>query len=156
MAAGKFFFYDSWGRYEVSGNIHFMVTTGIKAVLLKNSYTPGTHSHSVFAQLTNHLATASGSVTPALSLAGRHISASGDGVLKYLANDLSGFSAGGATFKAKYLALYAGNSASAGGGADQPLMGFFSLDTAAATGVEVTQLDVNWPSGGIAKTTINQ
>lgn len=156
MAAGKFMFYDTWGKYEASGNINFMVSTGIRAALLKNSYTPGTHSHSVYAQISGHLATSSGSVINHLALAGRRISLSGNGNVKYLANNLSGFSAGGSSFKAKYLALFAGGSASLNSGIERPLMGFLDLETGASTGVEVTQLDVTWASGGIAKGKLNQ
>ena len=148
MAAGKFFFYDIWGQKEASGDISFMISGGINAAVLKSSYTPGTHSHSLFSQISSHQATASGSIVNALALSGRHISISGIGNVKYVASNISGFSAGGATFKAKYLALY--------GASSSILMGFLDLDTGATTGVEVSQLDINWNSQGIAKNKLNQ
>lgn len=152
MAAGKFFFYDSWGKYEVSGDANFMRSAGIKGILLKSSYTPGTSTHSALAQISGFQATSSGSIVNSVALGGRHISTSGTNVIKYLGDSMD-FSAGGSDFKAKYLALYQDASAS---GLAFPIMGFFDLDTGSTTGVEASQVTITWPSGGIAKKLINQ
>lgn len=153
MAAGKFFFYDRWVQYEASGDVNFMTNT-IVAVPLHSGYTPGTHSHSAFAQISANRATASGTVVNGITLTSKQISFSANGVIKYMAADLSGFSSDGDTFQAKYIALYVGGSASTGA-ADQPLMGFMDTDTGASTGVEGTQVNVTWASGGIGKKNIN-
>ena len=153
MAAGKFFFFDTWGKHEASGNMSFMQAAGIQTVLLHKNYTPGTSTHSAFAQVSAFRATSSGSVVNVITLAGRHISTSGTNVIKYIANDIDGFSAGGSDIKAKYLALYHNESIA---GVANPLVGFVDLDTGSTTGVEASQIKITWPSGGIAKKLINQ
>jgi hypothetical protein len=152
MAASKFWFYDAWGKYEASGDVSFMNAAGVTAVLLKSSYTPGTSTHSVAAQVTNHQATSSGSIVNSLTLAGKHISTSGTNVIKYIASDIDAFSAGGSEIKAKYLALYANGTL---GGVLDPVIGFLDLNTGSTTGVEASQIKITWPSGGIAKKLIN-
>ncbi len=152
MAAGKFIFFDRWVQYEASGDFNFM-TNDIVAVPLHSGYTPGTHSHSAFAQISGFQSTASGTVVNGITLSGKEISTSGNGVIKYIADNISGFSAGGDTFQAKYIALYVGGSASAGT-VDQPLVGFCTTD-ASTTGVEGTQINCSWSTGGIAKKNVN-
>lgn len=149
MAAGKFFFYDRWIQYVHSGDFNFITDT-VVAVPLHNGYTPGTHSHSAFAQIANFQATASGTVVNGVTLSSKEVSISANGVIKIDAGDINGFSAGGDTFITKYVALHVGGSASSGG-VDQPLIGFFDVDTGATTGVESTQLNIQWAAGGITK-----
>lgn len=153
MAASKFWFFDTWGKYETSGDVSFMNAAGVEAVLLKSSYTPGTSTHSLAAQLTAHQATSSGSIVNARSLAGKHISTSGTNVIKYIGSDIDAFSAGGSEIKAKYCALYSLQSAA--GGLVKPVIGFFDLNVGSTTGVEASQIKITWPSGGIAKKLIN-
>lgn len=153
MAAGKFFFYDRWIQYTHSGEFSF-ISNQIEAMPLHSGYTPGTHSHSVFAQVSGFRATASGTVVNAIALSSKEVTQSSNGTIKLDADNLAGFSAGGDTFKAKYIVFYAGGSASMDS-IDQPLMGFFDTDTGASTGIESTQLNVTFASGGIGKVDIN-
>ena len=77
------------------------------------------------------------------------------GVIKYIANNIDAFSAGGSEILAKYLVLYGAGSASVGGGIERPLMGFFNLETLTTTGVQGSQVKITWPSHGIAKKVMN-
>lgn len=153
MAAGKFFTFTTALKHILQGNIDLDSDT-IKAMPLHSGYTPSTASHSALGQISGFQATASGSVVAALTLNGTNVTGSGAVAVKFDADDLAGFSAGGDTFACKYVALYA-ESASAGG-TDNLLIGFFDTDTGASTGVEGSQINVTWNSGGIFKVDGNQ
>lgn len=153
MAAGKFFVYTTAIRNMLEGNISLASST-IKAIPLHSGYTPSTASHSALAQIAGFQSTASGTVINAITLSSMNVTGSGAVSVKFDAADVSGFSAGGDTFKCKYVALYA-ESASRGG-VDNLLLGWFDTDTAASTGVEGTQLNVVWAAGGIFKVNGNQ
>lgn len=152
MAAGKFMLYTTALKYILQGQIDLDTNT-IKAYPLHSGYSPSTASHSAIAQIANFQATASGTVINAMTLSGVKVTGSGAVAVKFDANDLAGFSAGGDTFKCKYVALVASASA---GGVDNLLIGFFDTETGAATGVEGTQLNVTWNAGGIFKVNGNQ
>ena len=153
MAAGKFMVYTTAMKYIAQGNID-LDTDPIVAIPLHSGYTPSTASHSALAQLTNFQSTASATIINAITLSSVAITGSGAESVKFDAADISGFSAGGDTFQVKYVALYA-QSARAGG-VDNLLIGFFDADTAASTGVEGTQVNVTWATGGIFKFNTNQ
>lgn len=153
MAAGKFFFYTTAVKYILQGAIDLDTVT-IDAYLLQSGYTPGTASHSALAQITSGRATSSGSVVNSLALSGTKITGSGAGQVIFDAADISGFSAGGSTMKAKYVALVARSASS--GGVDNLLIGFMDLETTATTGLEGTQINITWNAGGIAEIYVNQ
>lgn len=153
MAAGTFTLYTTGAKHVAEDNISLKSDTFV-AVPLHSGYTPATASHSALAQITSYQATASGSVVASITLSGITVTASGGVAIKWDADDIAGFSAGGDTFQTKYVAVYA-QSASDGNGNDNLLLGFFDTDTAAGTGVEGTQINVNWSTYGLFKYNVN-
>lgn len=153
MAAGKFFFYTTAIKHILQGTIDLDTVT-IDAYLLQSSYTPGTASHSALAQIVGSRATSSGSVVNSIVLSGVKITGSGAAQVIFDANDIAGFSAGGSSMKAKYVALVTRSASAAG--SDSLLIGFMDLETTATTGLEGTQINVTWNAGGIAEIYINQ
>lgn len=151
MAAGKFFTYTTAVKYMLQGNID-LDTQDIVAVPLHQGYTPSTASHSALAQISARQSTGSGSLVSRKTLTGVAVTGSGAQTVKYTASSFQ-ISAGGDTFKCKYIALFA-KSASAGGN-DNLLIGFFDTDTASVTGVEAIQVNVNIPTGGLFKVNVN-
>lgn len=152
MAAGKFVVLKTGYKNIREGNINELTDT-IKAICVHRGHTPSTASDSALSDIINFQSTASGTVVNALTLSGKAITASGADAIKFDANDLAGFSSGGDTFDTKYIYLYA-ESASVGG-VDNLLIGFMDTNTGVTTGVEGTQVNVTWPSGGIYKSTVN-
>ena len=153
MAAGSFVVFTTAMKHILNDKIALSADT-IVALPLHSGYSPSTASHSALAQISSYQATASGSVVASLDLSGVTITASGGTAVKVDASDLAGFSAGGDTYQCKYIALYA-QSASDGGGNDNLLIGYFDTDTAASTGIEGTQINVNWSTYGIFKFNVN-
>lgn len=153
MAAGKFMLYTTALKYILQGNIDLDTHT-IVAYPLHSGYTPGTASHSALSQIVGFQASASATVVNSIALSGTVLTGSGAVSVKFDAADIAGFSAGGDTFKCKYVALVA-QSASAGA-IDNLLVGFFDVETGASTGVEGTQLNITWNAGGIFKVNGNQ
>jgi len=154
LAAGKFMLYTTALKYILAQKINLEGGT-IVAYPLHYGYTPSTASHSALAQITAYRCTASGTVVNAITLSSKSITGSGAVASKFDAADLAGFSSDGDTFHCKYVALVA-QSASSGGGVDNLLVGFFDTDTGTTTGVEGTQVNVTWASGGIFKANGNQ
>lgn len=152
MAAGKFIVYKTGYKNIKEGNIDLEGGT-IKAIPLHRGYTPSTASDSALSDIINFQSTASGTVVNAIALTGLAVTGSGAAAIKFDANDIAGFSAGGDTFDSKYIGLYE-ESASVGG-VDNLLIGFLDTNSGVTTGVEGTQVNVTWPSGGIFKTTVN-
>lgn len=153
MASSKFFLYTTALKYILQGNINLGSGT-FDAYPLHSGYTPSTASHSALAQISGFRSTASGTVVNSIALTSINITGSGAVTVKVDAADIAGFSSDGDTFQCKYVAVVA-RSASGGAG-DNLLVGFYDTDTAASTGVEGTQLNVTWPSGGIFKVNGNQ
>lgn len=153
MAAGKFTVFTTALKYILQGNIDLDTDT-LKAIPLHSGYTPGTASHSALAQIVAFQATASGTIVNAITLSSVNITGSGAVSVKFDAADIAGFSSDGDTFQCKYVALY--SQSSSGGAGDNLLIGFFDTDTSSSTGVEGTQVNVTWNSGGIFKVNGNQ
>lgn len=153
MAAGKFFLYTTALKYMLQGNIDLDNDT-LVAVPLHRGYTPSTASHSALAQITNFQASASSTIVNSIALSGTKVTGSGAVAVKFDADDIAGFSAGGDTFDVKYVAIYA--QSASGGSGDNLLIGFFDTNTGVTTGVEGTQVNVTWAAGGIFKVNGNQ
>lgn len=153
MAAGKFMLYTTALKYILQGNIDLDTHT-IVAYPLHSGYTPGTASHSALAQITGFQASASSTIVNSIALSGVAVTGSGAVSVKFDADDIAGFSAGGDTFQCKYVALVAQSASAAL--TDNLLIGFFDTDTGASTGVEGTQLNITWNAGGIFKVNGNQ
>jgi len=148
MAASKFFLYTAGLKHLLSRTIDFENST-IHAYPLHSGYTPGTASHSALAQITAFQASASSTIVNAIVCSGMTITASGVNTVKYDMDDISGFSSDGDSMKIKYVALVDMSSSSAGN--DKLLLGWFDTSTAESTGVEGTQVNITWPSGGVFK-----
>jgi len=142
MASSKFFIYTAALKYFNNGTIN-LDADQIVAFPLHSGYTPSTGSHSAFAQISDFQATASATVVNAIVLSDNRITGSGAVSVKFDSDDISGFSAGGDTFQCKYVALVHNT-----GTAAAQIIGYFDTDTAAATGVEGTQVNVTVPAGG--------
>ena len=156
MAASKFFTYTKSVQHILRGKINFE-TAVIKAMLLKDNYSPGTASHSALGQISSFQATASATVVNAITLSSVAVTGSGADTIKVTAANISGFSADGSTITtAKYVGLYAQSASDAG--VDNLLIGYLNLDSssASASGGNTTQINVTWPSGGIFKWKTNQ
>ena len=149
MAAGKFTWYTSALRELMLGNID-LANDSISAYPISDGYTPVTGSHSIFAQVSDNRTSASNSVVNAITLANVDISQSGQTTVKFTADNLDAFSAGGDTMVSfKYLVIV-DDSASGGVAA---LVGFIDMDTSAADASvgQSTQVTVTWPAAGIGK-----
>ena len=150
MAASKVFWYTSALKYLMKGAIDLETGT-VEAIPLKDTYTPGTASHSVLAQISTHQATASGSIINAIALSSLNVTGSGVATAKFDAADTA-FSGGGATIASmKYVGIYLESASS--GGVDNLLVGFLNLDadSASASAGNTTQVNVNWDSLAILK-----
>lgn len=150
MAASKFFTYNSALKHIINGNIKLYSHT-LKGMLLRDSYSPSTASHSSLAQVSAFQATATGSLVPVVTLGGINITGSGSEIVKIDANDMNFTQNGETIVSAKYLALYAESASS--GGVDNLLWGFVNLDSASASASlgNSTQVNINWNSLGIVK-----
>lgn len=147
--AGKMFLYTPGVRYIQEEYIGLR-TGDIKAVLTTKGYSPGTASHSALAQIEQ--ATASSTVVNAISLANKYLTISGQTVVVFKSDNISGFSAGGDQIPSiKYMVFYASGSFAAG--VVNPLLSFADLSATSATNVQV---DVNMPTGGWFKIKSNE
>lgn len=142
MASSKFFVYNTAVKKFNDGSIQLNAGT-IWAVPLHSGYTPSTASHSAYGNISNFRATASATVINIIQLANNIVTGSGATTNKFDSDNISGFSAGGDTFKCKYVALLYNTATAAA-----PIIGWYDTDTAASTGVEGTQVNVTVPAGG--------
>jgi len=152
MAAGKFHLYTAGLKHLLQRTIDFENST-IHAYPLHHGYTIGTASHSALAQITDFQASASSTIVNAIACSGMTITASGENTMKYDLADIAGFSSDGDTILVKYVALVDMSASSAG--SDKLLIGVFDTDTASTSGVEGTQVNITWPSGGAFKANSN-
>lgn len=150
MAASKFFTYNTAMKHILNGNIKLYSHT-IKGMLLRDSYSPSTASHSSLAQISAYQATATGSLVPTVTLTNINITGSGVEIVKIDADDMNFTQNGETIVSAKYLALYAQSASS--GGIDNLLWGFVNLDAASASASlgNSTQVNISWNSLGIVK-----
>jgi len=156
MAASKFFTYNTAVKHILNENIK-LASGSLRAVLLKDTYTPSTASDSALAQISAHQATASATVVNEIALSSITITGSGVETVKLTAANISGFSSDGSTIvSAKYVAVYDKSSSAAG--VDNLLLGYVNLDSsgASASAGNTTQVNVTWPSGGLFKWRSNQ
>lgn len=153
MAAGKFVWATTALKYIANQRVDLEDGT-IVAYLLKDTYTPGTASHSQLAQfIPSHQATASATVVNPITLGGLTLTGSGASTIKWDADNIDGFSSDGSTIgSAKYLGIVA-QSASSGTGIDNLIVGFINLnaDAASSSVGQSVQVNITWPAGGIGK-----
>lgn len=138
-------FYDNW-RLRVGGAVDLGSPPTVKASLHTSSYTPNASTHTVYADLTNELATANGYTNGGQNLAGVTWTRS-TVIAMFDANDTVWTAAGG-SITARYAALRL--SGTFNGDVD-PLIAYMLLDT---TPADVTATDTNtftlqWNVSGI-------
>lgn len=165
MAAGKFFFYNSFKKYSLDARISLTggaaagaTATPIVAMLVGQGYAPLTASDSVLSQVSDFQASASATIVNVITLSSLTLVGSGGDSVKWDAADISGFSADGSTIvSAKYLVLYAQSASDGASGFEQLLVGFMDLNTADASASvgQTTQVNITWSSDGIAKWRLN-
>jgi hypothetical protein len=140
MAAGAVVFYQQALVDLMKGNLDLASMT-LFVSLVSANYVPSAKSHSVYS------ADASGAVVTAAgyadrTLAGQTVAATSGSYVTWDGTDLT-LSATG-TIKAKYAVI----ARQTGG---QRLVAYFDLETTSGTGVEVTQLVIQWNALGIGQ-----
>jgi hypothetical protein len=142
MAAGSVIFYQHAIEDLMKGNLDLASMTLVVS-LVSHGYTPNAKSHSVFsADVSAYLVTSSGYADK--TLASSTVAKTSGSYVTWDAAD-STLSAT-ATIKAKYAVITARR-----GTANERLVAYFDTETTQTTGVEVTQLVIQWNALGIAQ-----
>lgn len=140
MAAGTWVFYQHAVVDMMRGNLDLQSMT-IAVSLISQGYTPNVKSHSVYsADVSANVITSSGYADR--TLASTTVAQTSGSYVTWDAADITLSAA--ATMKAKYLVAYRVT-----GG--QRLIGYCDLETTQTTGVEVTQLVMQWNALGIGQ-----
>jgi hypothetical protein len=140
MAAGSVVFYQHAIEDMMNGNLDLASMT-LVCSLISQGYTPNAKSHSVYsADVSANVITSSGYADR--TLASKTVAKTSGSYVTWDAADITLSAA--ATMKAKYLVVYR----QTGG---QRLVCYFDTETTQTTGVEVTQLVVQWNALGIAQ-----
>lgn len=140
MAAGSVVFYNHALEDMAKGALDLASMTLVVS-LISQGYTPNAKSHSVYsADVSANVITSSGYTDR--TLAGQTVARTSGSYITWDGNDLTLSAA--ATMKAKYAVIYR----QTGG---QRLVAYFDLETTQTTGVEVTQLVLQWNALGIAQ-----
>jgi hypothetical protein len=138
MAAGSVVFYQHAIEDLMKGALDLASMT-LVCSLVSQGYTPNAKSHSVYsADVSANVITSSGYADR--TLAGLTVAKTSGSYVTWDGNDITLSAA--ATMKAKYLVVYR----QTGG---QRLVCYFDTETTQTTGVEVTQLVVQWNALGI-------
>lgn len=139
MAAGSFVFYQHAVLDSLRGALDLQSQTLVVA-LLSQGYVPNAKSHSLYsADASANVVVASGYADR--TLAGTTVAMTSGSYVTWDANDITLSAA--ATIRAKWAVVYKQSN--------QRLVGYFDLETTQTTGVEVTQLVVQWNALGIAQ-----
>jgi hypothetical protein len=140
MAAGQFVFYNHAIVDMMRGALDLQSMT-IAISLVSQGYTPNAKSHSVYsADVSANVITSSGYADR--TLASTTVAQTSGSYITWDASDLTLSAA--ATMRAKYAVAYR-----VSGG--QRLVGYLDLETTQTTGVEVTQLVLQWNALGIGQ-----
>lgn len=126
-APGPWTTYDNSKLFAVNGTNLLAVANSFKIALVASGYTPNVATHSIFANITNELATANGytaggavAAAPSLTLAA--------GTVAFDVSDVV-WTGSGAGFAARYAVLYAVGTLN---GNVNPLVAYMLLDSAPA------------------------
>ncbi len=139
MAAGQLVFYNHAVNDMARGLLDLQSMTLVVALVSQN-YVPNLKSHSVYsADASANVVTSSGYADR--TLAGSSIATTSGSYITWDGNDLTLSAA--AVIKAKYAVIYKQ--------VGQRLVAYFDLETTQTTGVEVTQLVIQWNALGIAQ-----
>lgn len=140
MAAGQFVFYMHAVEDMMRGRLDLQSQTFVVS-LLSHGYTPNLKSHSVYsADASANVVVVSGYADR--TLVGTSVAITSGSYVTWDANDITLSAA--ATMRAKYAVVRTQ-------AAPQRLVGYFDLETTQTTGVEVTQLVIQWNQLGIGQ-----
>jgi len=141
MAAGSFIFYMSAIERIFAQNLDLRSKTLMVTLTSAGAYTPNAKSHSAYStNVEPHISTAA-SFAPKKITSSSVFIASGS----YVTWDMEDATiSAGATIKSKYAVVYCEAD-------PQWLVGYFDTETTQTTGVEVTQLVVQWNTLGVAQ-----
>lgn len=145
MAAATITFYNNW--YEAIGReVDLDAPPTIKVTLHSSSYTPNAATHTVYADLSNELATASGYTNGGQALAGGVWAQSGASAA-FDANNVV-WTASGGSITARYAVLRLVGTFDS---AVDPLIAYILLDSAPAdvTATDGNTLTLTWHASGI-------
>lgn len=138
MAAGSVIFYQHAIEDMMNGNLDLASATLVVA-LVSHGYTPNAKSHSVYsADISANVITSSGYTDR--TLASKTVAKTSGSYVTWDAADITLSAA--ATMKAKYAVVYKGSG-------NQRAICYFDTETTQTTGVEVTQLVIQWNALGI-------
>jgi hypothetical protein len=138
MAAGSVVFYQHAIDDIMNGRLDLASMTLVVS-LISQGYTPNAKSHSVYsADVSANVITSSGYADR--TLASKTVAMTSGSYVTWDAADITLSAA--ATMKAKWAVVYRGAG-------NQRLVCYFDTETTQVTGVEVTQLVVQWNSLGI-------
>ncbi len=138
MAAGSVVFYQHAIEDLMKGSLDLASMT-LVCSLLSQGYTPNAKSHSVYsADASANVITSSGYADR--TLANKTVAKTSGSYVTWDADDITLSAA--ATMKAKWLVVYRGAGS-------QRLVCYMDTETTQTTGVEVTQLVVQWNALGI-------
>ena len=128
----------------MKGNLDLASVTLVVS-LVSHGYTPNAKSHSVYsADASTYVVTSSGYADR--TLASSTVAKTSGSYVTWDAADIT--LSGTATIKAKWAVVYRQSNA---GSTNQRLVAYFDTETTQTTGVEVTQLVVQWNALGIAQ-----
>lgn len=140
MAAGAVVFYQHAIEDLMNGALDLASMTLVVS-LISQGYTPNAKSHSVYsADVSANVVTSSGYADR--TLASKTVAKTSGSYVTWDAADIT--LSATATIKAKWAVIYKGSG-------NQRLVAYFDTETTQTTGVEVTQLVVQWNALGIAQ-----
>lgn len=143
--AASITFYNSFREYVADGTIDLDTDT-FKVTLHTSTYTPSATTHTVYADLTNELSTASGYTNGGDTLANVSWNRSG-GTVTFDADDTV-WTASGGTITARYAVIRKDGTANA---IASPLIAYILLDTTPAdvSATSGNTLTLQWNASGI-------
>lgn len=140
MAAGSVVFYQHAIEDMMNGNLDLASMTLVVS-LISQGYTPNAKSHSVYsADVSANVVTSAGYADR--TLASKTVAKTSGSYVTWDAADIT--LSATATIKAKWAVIYKGVG-------NQRLVAYFDTETTQTTGVEVTQLVIQWNALGLAQ-----
>lgn len=140
MAAGAVVFYQHAIEDMMKGALDLASMTLVVS-LISQGYTPNAKSHSVYsADVSANVVTSSGYLDR--TLVNKTVAKTSGSYVTWDADDIT--LSATATIKAKWAVIYRGAS-------NQRLVAYFDTETTQTTGVEVTQLVIQWNALGISQ-----
>jgi hypothetical protein len=143
MAAGSVIFYQHAIEDMMNGNLDLASMTLVVS-LISHAYVPASTDSVYSADVSANVVTSSGYLDR--TLASKTVARTSGSYVTWDAADIT--LSATATIKAKWAVIY---RQSTGGATNQRLVAYFDTETTQTTGVEVTQLVIQWNALGIAQ-----